>query len=403
MTIISFLNMLKTVNLKILRLIIYFTILYCHTISFSQNMVSNYGQLIGQCQAMYDLNLIQDRNSKIYIEKIINSWNNSDKRSIRDFNESYIKTKNILQERRQLFGERDAVAFAKLMYPSYIATLSSNSGIKDINNSGQAILLEEQRKTENENNNYKSRIFGNDQLEKNHGWYIELISCRSSYTLETVNRSLKSNQNKINSHPLRACEINGEYGLWLGPFPSSQEAADYYGKNIYDFTEFNVGKKTFQNENGRAVIWTNGNKYLPTNSNSNQSVKSQNNNQNSEKDIILKRIYTLHPDLFSQLGILHAFYEYGLLQNNTNGNGIPDIVKKYSNGLLLPTDNTGAYINFNKLKSLTLDEIKSKQNASNNQDFQIWTNDRFTKALTSFNSLTESRNSLINQYNAINK
>ena len=100
---------------------------------------------------------------------------------------------------------------------------------------------------------------------------------------------------------------------------------------------------------------------------------------------------------------MHAFYEYGLLQNNTNGNGIPDIVKKYSNGLLLPTDNTGAYINFNKLKSLTLDEIKSKQNASNNQDFQIWTNDRFTKALTSFNSLTESRNSLINQYNAINK
>jgi len=393
--------MKKIILNNFLKITITFVISLLHLISYAQNMINSYGQLIGQCNAIYDLNLIQDTNSKLYVEKIINAWNKSDKRTIRDFNESYIKTKNILQERRQLFGEKDAIAFAKLMYPSYISILSANSGIKDINNSGQTILQEEQRKRDADNNNYSSRIFGNDQLEKNQGWFIELISCRSGYTLETVNRSLKEQNNKIKEHPIRACEINGEYGLWLGPFPSSQEAADYYGKHIYSFTEFNVGKKTFQNENGRTVIWTNGNKYLPTNSNSNQTFKAQTNI--SEKDNILKKIFALHPEMFSQLGILYAFHESGLLQNNSNGNGVLDEVKRYSDGLLLPNDNTGAYINFNKLKSLTLNEIKSKQNVSNNQDFQIWTNDRFTKALTSFNSLNESRNNLINQYNSTNK
>jgi branched-chain amino acid transport system substrate-binding protein len=127
----------------------------------AQNIIGHYGNLVGQCQAIYDLGLMKDPEARLYSLKIFSAWEASDKRTIIEYKTQYNKTKNMLLERVKFFGQSDALSFAESMYPKYLEVLSANSGVVDTNNSGRKLIQKKEVERANE-----TKAFNANQLSQ---------------------------------------------------------------------------------------------------------------------------------------------------------------------------------------------------------------------------------------------
>lgn len=115
-------------------------------------------------------------------------------------------------------------------------------------------------------------------------------------------------------------------------------------------------------------------------------------NQSSDKASLLQKIIALHPEMFSQLGMLYAFSQADLLGNKTI---IENEVRNFSDQLLSSKDNTGAFVNFHSSKIRMIDEIKQKKITLSDRDFMKWVNESATGIAAKYDSLSGSRNNLI--------
>jgi hypothetical protein len=123
----------------------------------------------------------------------------------------------------------------------------------------------------------------------------------------------------------------------------------------------------------------------------------KNTNSDLNKADLLQKITTLHPEMFKNLGVLHAFSQSNLLANNS---AIENEVKNFSDGLLSSKDKSGTFVIFNSSKNRMLDEIRLNKITLDAQDLSKWINDTVLKNATAYDSISKSRFELIKQYNS---